>query len=92
MPIGSAIQSCPHDNYKQEQQQPDNKWIQFNIEDPKGWPVAGVTLKVKLSDGTIREAISDEDGIVYISNVPAGVCEIISNWKNFDVHSSVFIN
>ncbi|MCF0040064.1 carboxypeptidase-like regulatory domain-containing protein [Dyadobacter fanqingshengii] len=92
MPVGSAIQSCPYAEGKQEEQDPAKKWIEFYMQDANGSPVAGVTLVLKLSDGNVVEATSDETGIIHITNVPDGSCELLSNWKTFDVHSSVFIN
>jgi len=91
MPVASAVQSCPFIKDDQAEQDPEQHWIQFQIQGTDGLPVSGVTVRLKLADGNIAEADSDDDGIVFISNVPAGACELISSWKTFDVHSSVFI-
>lgn len=91
MGVGGAVQSCPFAD-QQDEQDPKKKWIQFQIKDKRGNPVSGVVLRLKLSDGSIEEATSDDFGMVNITNVPDGSCELISDWKTFEVYNSVFIN
>jgi hypothetical protein len=91
MAVGGAVQSCPFAN-RDEEQDPEKKWIQFQIKDKRGNPVSGVVLRLKLSDGSIQETTSGDNGMIHIANVPDGNCEMISDWKNFEVHNSVFIN
>jgi len=55
----------------------EKTWIKFEIiDDETGKPVSGVTLKVKLPDGESRSATSNAAGLIEITNIPPGTCEI----------------
>lgn len=55
----------------------EKTWIKFEIlDDATGKPVSGVTLKVKLPDGESRNATSNSAGIIEITNIPPGTCDI----------------
>jgi hypothetical protein len=55
----------------------EKTWIKFEIIDNEsGKPVSGVTLKVKLADGGSRSATSNAAGLIEITNIPPGTCEI----------------
>jgi hypothetical protein len=52
-------------------------WIGVRVVNEKGKPVAGVKLKLKLTDGTTPEVTSDKNGkYTTPKNLPAGNCEI----------------
>ena len=55
----------------------EKTWIKFEIVDEDtGKPVCGVTLKVKLPDGQSRNATSNAAGLIEITNIPPGTCDI----------------
>ena len=55
----------------------EKTWIKFEIVDEAtGKPVPGVSLKVKLPDGESRTVTSDGGGMIEITGIPAGTCDI----------------
>ncbi|MHC4406967.1 MAG: hypothetical protein ACYTG0_45705 [Planctomycetota bacterium] len=52
-------------------------WIKFEVVyDETGDPVKGVTLKVKLPDGSIRNATTDASGMIEFRDILHGTCDI----------------
>ncbi len=52
-------------------------WIKFEIvDDETGQPVADVKLKLKLPNGSVKEYTTDANGIVHITDLPPGTCDI----------------
>ena len=57
----------------------EKTWITFQIlDDETGQPVAGVTLTVKLTDGTTKKSKSDGSGLIEFKDIPPGACSIES--------------
>jgi hypothetical protein len=57
--------------------QPALSWIKFQVlDDETGQPVQGVGLKVKLPTGTVKEYMTDANGMVQIDDLPSGACDI----------------
>ncbi len=55
----------------------ENNWIRFLvIDDATTEPVEGAQIKVKLPDGTVEGHKTDSAGMVRISDIPAGTCDI----------------
>ena len=60
---------------------PKNKdkksWIEIELLDEQGNPVAGERYRVTLPDGkTIAEGTTDENGFARVSNIDPGSCKI----------------
>lgn len=73
--------SSESDEEEEEEETPAESdeltWIKFEVvDDETGDPVKGVTLKVKLPDGSIRNATTDASGMIEIRDIPAGTCDI----------------
>lgn len=59
--------------------QDEKTWITFQIlDDETGQPVAGVTLTVKLTDGTTKKSTSNGAGLIEFKDIPPGACSIES--------------
>ena len=57
----------------------EKTWIKFQILDSEtGQPMAGITLTVKLTDGTTRKSTSDGSGLIEFKDIPPGSCSIES--------------
>ncbi len=55
----------------------DKTWIRFLVmDDATTKPVEGVQLKIKLPNGTVEEHTTDSGGMVRISDIPEGSCDI----------------
>jgi hypothetical protein len=91
--VGSPVQPCPLNKKKEPLpiQDPFKHWINFNIKDDSGKPVANVTIQVVLPDGSVEEHTSDEKGIIEIKNIEPGTCKIKSDWKEITVNDAVLI-
>jgi len=56
---------------------PERDWVEFLIQDDEtGEPIGGVTLKVKLPNGEIRDFTTGGDGKIAIPDIDPGSCEI----------------
>jgi hypothetical protein len=79
----SAVEATEDEEEEEEEEEApvdDEKktWIKFEIvDDETGDPVKGVTLKVKLPDGSEVNAKSDASGIIEIKDIPEGTCDIL---------------
>ena len=51
-------------------------WIEFQLLRADDTPAAGEEYRLKLPGGEIRSGSLDDDGVVRIDDIPAGVCEI----------------
>jgi hypothetical protein len=57
----------------------EKTWIKFEIlDDETGQPIQGVTLAVKLPDGTIKNSKTDGSGMIEIRDIDPGSCSIES--------------
>jgi hypothetical protein len=55
----------------------EKTWIMFEVvDDETGDPVKGVTLRIKLPDGQMRNATTDGSGMIEITDIPPGTCDI----------------
>lgn len=53
-------------------------WITFQIlSDDTEAPMPNVPLKLKLSDGSVGTYTSDAKGMIYITDLPGGTCDIL---------------
>ena len=58
---------------------PLTTWIKFQVlDDETGQPVQGVVLAVKLPDGTTKKSTTDASGMIEITGIPPGTCDIES--------------
>ena len=46
--------------------------VDLQLIDVDGKPVAGQKVSIQLADGSVREAVTDDDGAVTIADVPGG--------------------
>lgn len=62
-------------------------WIEIELLDNNGDPVAGATYEVKMKDGTVDRGTLNEKGMVRIEDVEEGSCEVTfpeyapTSWK-----------
>lgn len=62
-----------------EPETPEKTWITFEvIDDDTGQPVSGVTLAIKLPDGSIKKLVTDGSGRIEIRDIDPGSCSIES--------------
>lgn len=60
-------------------------WIEIELLDALGNPVAGETYRVKLSNGTVAEGTLDEKGFARLDPIESGNCEV--TFPNMDGRS-----
>jgi len=58
-----------------DQAKPTKTWIEFEVTDMAGKPVADVKYEAKLVDGTKKEGQTDAKGLVRFDEIEAGLCE-----------------
>ncbi len=51
-------------------------WIEIELADASGAPVAGERCKVTAADGTEKEATTGSDGVARFTGLPAGSCQV----------------
>ena len=51
-------------------------WIEVVVLDQDDEPVAGVEYEIKLSDGRVRRARTNEHGVLRYEHIPSGQCEV----------------
>ena len=56
--------------------QREKTWVEFQLVNRKGQPVAGARYRLKITDGSIREGKLNEKGSVRVPGIDPGVCEI----------------
>ena len=56
--------------------QRDKTWIEVQLVNKKGQPVAGARYRLKVTDGSIREGKLDEKGSVRVPGIDPGMCEV----------------
>ena len=74
--------------YKPPEKVDENKklsWIEIELVDALGNPVAGETYRVKLSNGTVAEGTLDEKGFARLDPIESGNCEV--TFPNMDGRS-----
>lgn len=64
------------DDASTQQEQPKKTWIEIQLVDEEGNPVAGEKYSVKCPDGTLWESTTDEKGVGRVENIDPGSCEI----------------
>lgn len=62
-------------------------WIEIELTDMAGAPVAGERYWIKLTDGAVREGRLDASGRAYFAEIDSGVCEI--RWPERDEEATV---
>jgi hypothetical protein len=73
------------DDWKDESE--PTTWVGLQLEDEEGEPVAGQRVRIKLSDGTVRESLSDDKGRIRLDGIPLGNCQVefvgvdASDWR-----------
>lgn len=51
-------------------------WIEIELVDEEGTPVAGEKYRIELPDGSIREGVLDANGRAHIDGLDPGICTI----------------
>jgi hypothetical protein len=51
-------------------------WVEIELKDKKGNPVAGESYEVKLADGSVRSGKLDKEGKARLAGVKPGSCEV----------------
>ena len=54
----------------------NSSWVEINLRDTKGQPVAGAAYRIKLPDGSIREGNLDGFGHAEFTGIIPGNCEV----------------
>ncbi|HZV00719.1 MAG TPA: hypothetical protein VFF73_28650 [Planctomycetota bacterium] len=52
-------------------------WVELEILDQDGLPLAGEVYQVRLPDGTVRYGRVDEDGLARVDEIPEGDCVVM---------------
>jgi type VI secretion system secreted protein VgrG len=68
-----------------EEEKKKTSWIEIELLDALGNPVAGETYRVKLSDGSVAEGTLNEKGLARLEPVEPGNCEV--TFPNMDGRS-----
>jgi hypothetical protein len=55
---------------------PEKTWVDIQLVDPDGNPVAGAKYKLKITDGSVRDGSLDGDGRVRVSGIDPGSCTV----------------
>jgi hypothetical protein len=55
---------------------PPDDFIVLRLVAAGGDPMSGLPVELTLADGTVRQAVSDDDGNVTIDGIPAGKCQL----------------
>lgn len=66
----------PSHNPNSPENQDKPHWIEINLKDEMGQPVAGERYKVKLPDGTVDEGTLDDQGHARVAGIDPGSCDI----------------
>jgi len=62
---------------KKPEKEKKKTWIKFKVvEDKTGLPVPNVRLHVKLTDQSVKEETTDEDGMVAFYDIDPGTCDL----------------
>ena len=72
-PAGGAGSST---NKTASEKKPEKTWIEFRLVNQQGDPVPGAKFRVKITDGSEREGVTDSEGSVHIPGIDPGTCEI----------------
>jgi hypothetical protein len=52
-------------------------WVAFQVIDhDTDAPAAGVSVRLKLPDGTVATYTTDDDGLVHLPDLPDGTCDL----------------
>lgn len=51
-------------------------WVEFELRDQKGRPIPRARYRLKITDGSTREGVLDENGQVRVTGLDPGECEI----------------
>jgi hypothetical protein len=51
-------------------------WIEIQVVDLNGKPVAGIAYEVRLPDGTVNTGFTDEEGVAGYDEIRPGTCEV----------------
>jgi hypothetical protein len=51
-------------------------WVGILLQDEDGEPVAGQRVRIKLPDGSSREAVTDDKGRIRLDGIDAGQCHV----------------
>lgn len=59
------------------EQQQKTSWIEIELTDKQGRPIAGEAYRIELSDGaTVAEGTLDEKGFARVEGIDPGICRI----------------
>jgi hypothetical protein len=73
---GTERQSSTPDSAPPPRPQREKTWIEVQLVNKKGQPVAGARYRLKITDGSVREGKLNENGSVRVSGIDPGMCEI----------------
>lgn len=65
----------PHKKNSEENKNKKN-WVEVELVDDSGAPVAGESVEIKLPDGSVASGTTDDKGLLKISNIDSGSVEI----------------
>lgn len=79
LPRPVFIPSEPEEKEEEEWEEEEivpKSWVGIELKDEDGAPVAGQRVRIKLPDGSAREAVTDSKGRVRLDGVEAGKCQV----------------
>ena len=86
-PERSQLATPAHSITEHSENEVEDDWIEFRLEDETGKPLAGVRYILTLPNGSKRPGLTTASGVVYHEGIPSGECEICltdideSEWK-----------
>ncbi|MBT2744824.1 MULTISPECIES: type VI secretion system tip protein TssI/VgrG [unclassified Lysobacter] len=79
-PLGDKRPGKPPDRSNYDPDSDENKdkthWIEVELVDESGRPVAGERVQITLPDGSISGGTTDEKGLLKVANIDPGDCQI----------------
>jgi hypothetical protein len=75
VPLLAQVPPSPAAREKQEEKKP-TAWVEFELVDSEGEPLAGVGYRLTLPDGSTREGKVDARGRVRVEGVEPGECSV----------------
>lgn len=79
-PLGKKRPGKPPDESDHDSESDENKdkthWIEVELLDEAGKPVAGERVQITLPDGSISGGTTDEKGLLKVTNIDPGNCQI----------------
>lgn len=76
-PMGQTRRGRPPDTLPDHKPDPDKThWIEVELKDEAGKPVAGESVRVELPDGSVSTGSTNDKGLYRVAGIDAGTCQV----------------